>query len=393
MKRLLFITHRVPYPPDKGDRVRAFHEIAALAGRFRVTLASLSHAPGDRAAAGPLGELCERVLLAPAGGAWGLLRGAAGVLRGRSLTEGYFASRRLRRLLRAEAAREPFGLVFAYCTSTLPHALAVPAPARVIDLVDVDSAKWAGYAERAAWPKSWLFRREAAAVRALERRAAREFDAALLVSPAECAAAGEPERLIPVSNGVDLEYFAPAAAAPESPPSVVFTGQMDYPPNVEAVRWFVREVWPALERQAGGLRFRIVGRQPVRPVRQLADVPGVEVTGAVPDVRPFLSAATAAVVPLRLARGIQNKVLEAMAMARPVVASPAALEGLEVTPGREALAAETPDEWREAVLRLLREPALGARLGESARRCVEDRYSWPARMAPLVDLCLKLAGD
>jgi len=392
MKRLLFISHRVPYPPDKGERVRAFHEIRALAEHFRVTLAYLAHDRRDGEAAGPLGQWCEQVLFAPAGGKVGWLRGGLAMLAGRSVTEGYFASRAMRRLLAEETAREPFGLVFAYCTSALPYAVAVPAARRVIDLVDVDSAKWAAYAESARWPKSWLFRREAAGVRALERRAAAEFDAALLVSPAEVAVADGPaDKLIAISNGVDLDYFAPAGA-PSQPPSVVFTGQMDYRPNVEGVCWFVQRVWPGLRQAAPELTFQIVGRSPAKAVQDLAAQPGVIVTGAVPDVRPYLSAATAAVVPLRIARGIQNKVLEAMAMGRAVVASPAALAGLDVHAGRELLQADAPDQWRDHIVALLREPGRRDGLGAAARACVAARYTWSARLEPLVSLCLRLAG-
>ena len=401
MKRLLFIAHKVPYPPDKGERLRAFHEIRALAGHFRITLAALAHSRADREAAGAMRQWCEKVLVAGAGGRLGLIHGAAALLTGKSATEGFFRSRRLRRLLAAEATREPFDLVMACCSSMLPYAAGVPAPARVMDLVDVDSAKWLSYAASARGPKRWLYRTEARRVARLERRAVHTCRAVLLVSEDEVRALqadSPPGVVMALPNGVDMDYFSPARVPqPVLPgraaPSVAFTGTMDYRPNVEAVCWFVREVWPQLRRRAPELTFLVVGRDPVRRVRRLAASPGVTVTGSVPDVRPYLAAATVVVAPLHIARGIQNKVLEAMAMGRAVVASSAALEGIEASCGQEVLRADSPEQWTRQIRLLLAEPEQRRRIELAARRAVEDRYSWPARMAPLVSLCLRLAGS
>ncbi|MDY7009782.1 MAG: TIGR03087 family PEP-CTERM/XrtA system glycosyltransferase [Planctomycetota bacterium] len=393
MKRLLFIAHRVPFPPDKGERVRAFHEIGALSRHFQVTVAALSHNRDDVAAVAGLRELCHKVIVAPSAGAMGLIRGGISLLIGRSVTEEYFHSRRLREMIISEARREPFDLVMCYSSSTLPFGLAVSAPVRVIDLVDIDSAKWSGYSASARWPKSLLYRHEAAAVGRLERRAVERCDAALLVSEAESAAMGPVgSKVITVANGVDVDFFRPDAVAPADlgPASLVFTGTMDYRPNVEAVCWFVREVWPETKRRIPELTFTIVGRNPTRPVRRLAKIPGLNVTGSVPDVRGYLAAAGVVICPLQMARGIQNKVLEAMAMGKAVVASPAALEGLDVETGKDLLQADTPDEWRRYILELLADGELRDRLGRSARVCVESKYNWTKRMEPLVSLCLRL---
>jgi len=393
MKRLLFIAHRVPYPPDKGERVRAFHEIRALADHFRVTVAALAHTPADVQAAQELKRWCDRVITDRAGGRAGLLRGAAAMLRGKSATEGYFHSRRLSRALKREAAGEPFDVIFAYCSSALPYALAVPARARVADLVDADSAKWAAYAQSARWPKSWLYRREAAGVRRLERQALQACDAVVLVSRAEAEAMdAASNKVIAVGNGVDTDYFQPQARPQDGPPTLVFTGTMDYRPNVEGVCWFAEEIWPALRRERPDLRLAIVGRNPAPAVRRLAETPGVHVTGSVPDVRPYLASATLAVAPLLMARGIQNKVLEAMAMGRAVVASPAAIEGLEVQPSAEVIEAQPPDQWQREILDLLQNDARRQAIEHAARACVERRFTWTARLKPLVDLCTRLAS-
>lgn len=390
-KRLLFIAHRMPYPPDNGARVRAYHEIVALSKHFHVTVAAIAHDAAEIESARALGAVCDRVVVAPAGGSRGLVRGGMAMVGGRSVTEGYFHSPRLRALLAAEARSGAFDLALGYCSSVLPYLLAVPARVRLIDLVDVDSAKWAGYAAAASRPMRWLYRRESAMVRRLEQRAIDACDAVALISEAEIRVLGaRSEKVAAVGNGVDTDYFKPAETPAAAPASIVFTGTMDYRPNAEAVGWFASAVWPALRRRWPDLSFQIVGRRPTAAVRRLSEIPGIHVLGEVPDVRPYLAAARAAVCPLRIAHGIQNKILEAMAMGRPVVGTPVALEGLDVTVGHDVLQAETPEQFEQQITRLLEDAALGERLGASARRSIESRYTWPAQMEPLVALCERL---
>ena len=394
MTRLLFIAHRVPYPPDKGERIRAFNELKVLSKQFRVTLGTLAHTQADWDAARSLEKYCERVIVCQAGGKIGLCRSILGVLKGLSATEGFFRSPRLQRLMTVESLREPFDLIFAYSSSMLPYALSVGAKARVIDLVDVDSAKWASYAETAALPKRWLYRREAIAVRHLEGEAVRRCDAVFLVSPPEVAALDiRDEKIIAVGNGVNTEFFSPEAVEPVDlgPAALIFTGQMDYRPNVDGVNWFVREVWPGLKRQLPELSFTIVGRNPTKSVRRLSKIAGVQVTGSVPDVRPYLAGATLVICPLRIARGVQNKILEAMAMGKAVLASPGATEGLEVDIGQHLLRAESVGEWQRQILNLVKDMPTRDRLGKAARRCVQERYTWAGRMEPLVQICKNLS--
>ncbi len=394
MKRLLFIAHRIPYPPDKGDRVRAFHEIRALREQFEVTLACPIRSGAECQAVELLRGEVDDLLVEPLGSKQGLLSGLTSLVRGRSVTEGYFHCPALYRAIRSRAEDKPFDVVLGYCSSMLPYVLATPATGRAIDLVDVDSAKWAGYAQKARWPKSWLYRTEARRVAGLERRAVKSCDAVLLVSEDEARAldtAGQ--NVLGLPNGVDGDYFHPTARPAGGPPSIVFTGTMDYRPNIEGVCWFADEVLPALQQAVGNLTFTIVGRDPTPPVQRLGRRKGITVTGSVPDVRPYFSAALAAVVPLHLARGIQNKVLEAMSAGRAVVGSPAALEGIEAEIGTDVLQAQSPDEWVEQILLLLRDAARREAIEQAARRRVAEHYTWPARMAPLVALCRRLAGD
>ncbi len=396
MRRLLYIAHRVPYPPDKGERVRAFEAIKALSGRFRVTVAALTHTPGEEMAAEGLRTWCEKVMVAKAAGGLGLLRGAASLAWGGSVTGGFFHSRRLLAQALAEARAEPFAVAMAYCSSMVPLALQVPAAAHVADLVDADSAKWADYSRASRWPRRWLYAAEAHGVRRLEDRALDECDAVVLTSRAELATLGwHGPKATAVGNGVDAAHFAPDAAQAVRAgggPSLVFVGTMNYRPNADAVCWFAQHVWPALRSALAGATFAIVGRDPTAEVRRLGKFDGITVTGAVPDVRPYVAGADVAIAPLRIARGVQNKVLEAMAMGKAVVASPAALGGIDAVAGSDLLRADSPDEWTQCLLSVLGDAPLRRRLGQAARQCVLERYNWQARMAPLVDLCLRLAG-
>ena len=412
MKRMLMLTHRLPYPPDKGERIRAFEELRVLSRRFRIVLGSL--VDGDRdvgmdsAAMRGLSPYCERVVTAPVSRVGSLVRGGVRMALGGCVTEGYFGSGRLARMVLEESRRERFDVVLAYSSGVLPLALRVPASRYVADLVDVDSAKWRSYAAESGGVLSWLYGREAAGVARLEREAVERCDATVLVSEAERGVLGRvSERVVAIGNGVDVGYFSRGAVKAQAgwaergaypvgnggAGSVVFTGTMDYRPNIDGVTWFVNYVWPALSRLREGVKLWIVGRDPTAAVRRLGERAGVVVTGSVGDVRPYLVGADVAIAPLRIARGVQNKVLEAMSMGCAVVGSPSALEGLEVEVGRDVLEADWPQDWVRVLDELLSDGDRRARLGRAARRRVEERYLWSSRLAPLVELCWGASGD
>lgn len=388
MSRVLFLTHRTPFPPDKGDRIRTYHLLRQMAKRGRVWLGCLADEPVPPETFAALNELCERVVAVPVGRRSRWARAAWSLATGGSLSEGLFRSSELTRVLRNWTAEVSFDAIVVSSSALAPYlrdpALAgVPA---VVDLIDVDSQKWLDFAAASRPPKKWLYRLEARRVRKLEKSLAGRVRAASVVSRAEADVYDSFTHVgaaTVATNGVDLDYFAPVTC--EEQPALAFVGALDYLPNEDAAVWFVREMWPAIRAKFPAAEFRIIGRNPTPAVRALASVPGVNLVGQVPDVRPFVASAAVVVVPLRLARGVQNKVLEAMAMAKAVIAAPASLAALQTVSGVHLLSASTPQEWIDSVCALLTDPLRRQQFGIAARQYVEQHHHWERCLQPLLD--------
>jgi sugar transferase (PEP-CTERM/EpsH1 system associated) len=389
-RRLLFLAHRIPYPPDKGDKIRAWHMLDHLADHWDVDLGCLVDDPADLAHLDVLRARCTAVEYARVTEGSRILCALLAMRPGQPLSLGWFHDARLAAWARGGIAAGHYDAVLAFSSAMAPYAMG-PAPAamrRVLDMVDVDSEKWRAYAGRARLPMRLVWAREARTLLAFERRAAAAFDHTLLVSREEAARFAElapdvADRIGWVDNGVDLARFDAALpfASLLGPEALVFTGRMDYRPNVEAVIWFAETVLPLLRAQRPAASFVIVGAKPLPDVLALAKLPGVTVTGEVPDTRPYIAGAAACVAPLRIARGIQNKVLEAMAMARPVICSPQAFEGVHAVPGRDLLVAGEPAEWVTSIGEILDGKHAG--LGRRARRAVETGHDWAATLVAL----------
>jgi len=392
MRELLFLAHRFPYPPDKGEKIRSWNMIRHLAKSWRVHLGCLSDNPDDARHMDAVRAVCGEVASFSVTPRTQKLRALARLRPGRPLMVDYYGHAGLSAWVRRLLAERPIALGFAYSTPMAEYLLGSGRPL-VLDMVDVDSEKFAAYATQASWPMRSVWAREARTLLAYEARATLAADLALLVSEAECRrfAALAPRthgRVFAVQNGVDLDYFSPAHAFPrpweDDAPRVVFTGHMDYPPNAEAAVWFAERVMPLLRARHPAPRLAVVGANPVPAVQALAALPDVQVTARVPDVRPWIAHAAVAAAPLRIARGIQNKVLEAMAMGRPVVASPQAFEGVAAMPGRDLLVAEGPEAMAAAIGAVLdgRHPTLPG----AARAAMLAGYAWDAALGRLDDL-------
>jgi polysaccharide biosynthesis protein PslH len=398
MANLLYLVHRLPYPPNKGDKVRSYHLLKHLAQRHQVYLGTFVDDPDDLQHLPTVRTLCAELHAVSLNTRLARVASLAGLLRGEPLTLAYYRHRSLSTWVDALRDRVRIDAAVVFSSSMAQYAVGQGLP-MLVDFVDVDSAKWTDYAKAHPWPLSWLYRREGELLLDYERQVARQARASFFVTDKERALfeslAPESAGLVQTScNGVDADFFAPDAAratpyaAGEIP--IVFTGAMDYWPNVDAVKWFAADMLPELRRRWPAARLHIVGRSPTPAVQALAGE-HVHVTGTVPDVRPYLQHAAVVVAPLRLARGVQNKVLEAMAMGRPVVAASTCVEAIDVVAGQHLMAATDAADYVEAVHGLLAAPERAAAMGQAARECVLATYGWDARLAGM-DRHLELAA-
>ncbi|MFZ6645828.1 TIGR03087 family PEP-CTERM/XrtA system glycosyltransferase [Undibacterium sp. TJN25] len=388
MDDLLLLVHRIPFPPNKGDKIRSYHLLKHLAQRYRVHLGTFIDDENDWQYVDHVKKLCHDTHIARLDPRSAKIRSLGALLGGRPLSLDYYRNAGLQKWVDGVIRQHGIKRIVVFSSAMAQFIEHADGARRVIDFVDVDSDKWLQYAGKKVWPMSWLYRREGTQLLAYERRLARECDASLFVSQAEAAlfqqlAPESADRIDFFNNGVDTDYFSPELAHdnPYSPDekAIAFTGAMDYWPNVDAVQWFADEVMPGILKQQPGAVFYIVGARPSDQVKELAKRPGIQVTGSVPDVRPYLAHAQAAVAPLRIARGIQNKVLEAMAMAKSVVVSPQALEGIDARAGSELLLADDAAQFVSQVLPLLTHK--DAAMEQAARAKVIARYNWTANLA------------
>jgi sugar transferase (PEP-CTERM/EpsH1 system associated) len=404
MDELLLLAHRLPYPPDKGDKIRSFELLRHLRQRYAVHLGCFIDDPADRQHIPTVAAMCASTWIGELRPGRARLRSLAALPAGGSLSFRYFRDHRLARWVAQLRATRPIAVELAYSSPMAAYLEGAPAGTlRIADLVDLDSEKWRQYARHHHGPRRWLYGLEGRRLAGAEVALTQRLDAVVLCAPREAAdlrrrPGVQGERVAVVGNGVDLGYFDPKAmpggheAIAGEAPLLVFTGMMDYWANIDGVSWFAHEILPRLQSRRPGIRFAIVGARPTPEVRRLARRQGITVTGRVPDVRPWLAAATVVVAPLRIARGIQNKVLEAMAMARPVVATSAALAGIEAQPGTDLVAADDPDTFATAIDLLLMSETRRRQLGFRARQVVEQRYAWPARLRALDELLTRCPG-
>ncbi len=382
--RILALTHRLPYAPNRGDRIRAYHVLGHLQRDHEIELVSLTHDREEASLAGELEERGIRTHVAPVSRVQGLARVAHGLMTDTSLTHCLLHSPIVAPTLKTIVATRPPDVVLAFCSSMARFAMEPPLAGTpfVHDMMDVDSAKWESLAGSAPALKRWVYAREHRTLSRFERLAAGAAVTTLVVNERERVLL---DRLAPdaavrvIENGVDLEQFRPADA-PSDAPVAVFCGVMNYQPNEAAAVWIARTVWPLVIAKRPDARLMLVGASPTPSVRGLASAT-VTVTGSVPDTRPYLWSAAMGLAPLQTARGIQNKVLEAVAAGLPVVITPAVAEGLppEVSPA--ARVAASPEAFAGAMLDLMaRTPAERRAI---AGRATLASLAWPARLAGL----------
>ena len=392
MANLLYLVHRLPYPPNKGDKVRSYHLLKHLAARHRIFLGTFIDDPEDEIHIETVRIVCAGLHVARVNPALARVRSLSGFLTGQALSLAYYRDKGMSAWVARIMAHCNIDATVVFSSAMAqyaPHDLQGADATTLVDFVDVDSAKWTQYASQRPWPLSWVYAREGKRLldyeRALALRARRSFfvtekETSLFLQRApQCE--GKVEA---VGNGVDADFFSPDVlrTTPFADGSVpiVFTGAMDYWPNVDAVTWFVADVLPLLQQVSPQIRFHIVGRSPSPGVQALAsDV--VVVTGTGADVRPYLQHAAVVVAPMRIARGVQNKILEAMAMGRPVVAASDCVGAIDARPGTELVSASTAQDYVQAIQNLLQRPEYALAIGVAGRHCVVEKFSWDAHLS------------
>ena len=396
MANVLFLTHRMPYPPDKGDKIIGFNFLRHLAAGHSVFLGAFVDSEEDREHVDKVKSLCAGVKLIDVQPLARRLWSTRALLQGESLSEVYHRSTALQRWIDEIVPRHQISVAVAYCSAMAPYldGNRFAALRRVAHYADVDSEKWKSFAAKHHGVMRWIYGREARTLLKLEHRMSRVFDVTSFVSDADAALykqlapdVAEKVRVIPI--GVDTDYFDPNLPRvnpfPSASRSIVFTGAMDYWPNVDAVSWFATQVLGRIRHSVPNAQFWIVGSNPTRAVNELRAIPGVNVTGRVPDVRPYIAHAAAVVAPLRVARGVQSKVLEAYAMARRVVLTGASANGLIQSSLVSEAAYDEPEQLCIAVCQAMdAEPRFDA-----ARKYVLDNYSWSHTFS-LLDEALEL---
>jgi len=391
--KILYICHRFPYPPKRGGKIRPFNMIRHFSRSHEVTVCSLARSREEAEEGRGIAPYCHRFEMAVVDDRIQTLRMVARLASPRPSSMGFFYSSHLARRIRERLASERFDLIFVHCSSVAPYVAATSGIPKIIDFGDMDSQKWLEYARYKPFPLSLGYRLEGAKLEAEEKRLAPCFDLCTATTRAEWETlenfhTGMPTDWFP--NGVDSDYFSPAPE-PYDPDAISFVGRMDYYPNQECMFRFCRDIFPLVRQRRPGARLTIIGADPSTAVKELARAPGVTVTGSVPDVRPYLSRSAVMVAPLNIARGTQNKILEAMAAGIPVVTSGIAAGGVDARDREHFLVADGAEACASAVLRILEDPVERQRLSRAGRERMLSHHAWDRSMQRLdgiVERCL-----
>ncbi|MBU3005742.1 TIGR03087 family PEP-CTERM/XrtA system glycosyltransferase [Paraglaciecola arctica] len=396
--KILILSHRVPFPPNKGEKIRTFHQIQHLSELgHQIHLFSPFEDPAELAYFAALGEyLCQSVTATPLKNK--AIRLLTGLIKGQSMSVANFYDKSLQQKFDQFLSDKSVDAIICSASSMAEYVFKSAVlntldakPLLIMDFMDVDSDKWGQYQQSSRFPMSWVYAREQKLLAHYERQIVKEFDACYLIAQAEVTLFNQKviksDKIHVMGNGLDTStFYPPKVKQPNPDPVFLFTGVMDYKPNEDAVIWFVNSCWPSIIGEHPNARFIIAGMNPSADIKQLAQDKGIEVTGFVEDILPYYHQADIFVAPFRLARGVQNKVLQAFACALPVISTPMGAEGILCQTGKDILIATTPEEFVTQANQLVAQPELAQSIGQSALQLIQSHYSWQGQLQPLVNL-------
>ncbi|WP_143871119.1 TIGR03087 family PEP-CTERM/XrtA system glycosyltransferase [Catenovulum sediminis] len=399
MEPILYLCHRIPFPPNKGDKIRSFNILKYLSAHYEVHLGAFVDDESDWQYHDELKKYCKSTCLLPMSKKRSTLKGLTAFISGTPITVPYYADWQMKTWVKQLITYETDldkAVIFSSSMAQYVDNEDAAYLTKVIDFVDVDSDKWRQYAESKKGLMRFVYHREYKKLAKYEKYICQSFQASIFVSPQEAKhfrqqlPEAEHGKVHSILNGVDTKYFNSAADdipnIENKTPCICFTGAMDYWANADAVIWFAHEVWPTLKQKLPELTFYIVGGNPTAEVAKLAEQDGIEVTGRVADVRPYIQSSFCSVAPMRIARGIQNKVLEAMSMTKPLVMTSMAAEGIDIPTQQSAFIIDDAEKMVQAILEIYKNPELAKQLGQTNRKQIEDNYQWQAVLAPLTHL-------
>ena len=395
---ILLLSHRVPFPPNKGEKIRTFHQLKFLCElRHQIHLFSPYEDKAELAHFNTLGEsLCKTVEAAPLKNK--VMRLLKGMAKNQPLSIANFYDKNLQQHVDSFLSDNSVDAILCTASSMAEYIFessvlktADKKPLLIMDFMDVDSDKWGQYQQSSTFPMSWVYAREQKLLANYERQIVKQFDASYLIAQAEVTLFNQKviksDKVYVMGNGLDtLTFYPPKIKQPNPAPVFLFTGVMDYKPNEDAVIWFVNTCWPSIITQHPKAKFIIAGMNPSADIYQLANDDGIEVTGFVEDILPYYHQADIFVAPFRLARGVQNKVLQAFACALPVISTPMGAEGILCQADQDILIAETPEEFIAQANQLISLPEIADTIGQSALQLIKNHYSWQSQLQPLVKL-------
>jgi len=403
MKKILYLCHRIPYPPNKGDKIRSFNEIKYLSKKYIVDLISLADDIEDMKYEESLGQYCRQVAVFPLNIVKARIKGLISLMSGQSISQGYFYLKAFQDTFDKWINREAYHAIICFSSPMAKYVFNMLEKVQkkncslIMDFCDLDSDKWTQYSKKKPFPVNCLYRTEGVRLLAFEKKVNAFFHRSVFVSVQEAELFRQyyPDagHVHVVPNGVDYGYFNPGRYSDnrsDDRPVVGFFGAMDYYANVDGALWFARKIWPRITAKIPEARFYIVGSKPDPKLKALASDPSIRVTGFVDDIREYYAKADVCVIPLRIARGVQNKVLEAMAMEKAIVTTSPAVQGVALFGHPFLFIEDRPGQFAARTIDFLRDRSLRRRAGSAARSHIKQHFNWDTNMR-LLELGLQIS--